>query len=97
MDALAARFDLIVSPATAVLPFATGLEVPADSGLKRWIEWAGVSFPINMSQQPAAVVPCGQTASGLPVALQMIAPRGEDARVLAFAKAFESKGSDAAG
>ncbi len=89
MEALASRFDLLVSPAAAVLPFEAGLEVPPDSGLARWFEWAGFSFPLNLSQQPAVVVPCGRTASGLPVGLQMIAPRGQDARVLDFARAYE--------
>ena len=90
MDALAARFDIIVSPATAVLPFAVGHEVPPDSGLGRWTEWAGFSFPINLSQQPAAVVPCGRSRSGLPIGLQIIAGRGEDSRVLDYAQAFET-------
>ncbi len=90
MEDLAARFDVLVSPATAVLPFPVGLEVPPGSGLGRWIEWAGFSFPLNLSQQPAAVVPCGRSASGLPVGLQLFAARGEDARVLDYAQAFEA-------
>ena len=90
MEALTARFDVLVSPACAVLPFAVEREVPPGSGLGRWTEWAGFSFPINLSQQPAAVVPCGRSASGLPVGLQIIASRGEDGRVLDFAEAFET-------
>lgn len=90
MDELAARFDVLVSPAAAVLPFAAGHEVPPGSGLGRWVEWAGFSFPINLSQQPAAVVPCGRSRAGLPIGLQMIAGRGEDARLLDYAQAFET-------
>ncbi len=90
MDALLERYDIVVSPATAIPAFEAGCEVPPGSGLKRWIEWAGFSFPINLSQQPAATVPCGRTASGLPIGLQIIGPRGEDARVLAFGAAFEA-------
>ncbi len=91
MEALAARFDVLVSPAAAVLPFEAGLEVPRGSGCRRWIDWAGFSFPINLSQQPAAVVPCGRSASGLPIGLQMIGPRGGDAGVLDVAQAFETE------
>jgi amidase/aspartyl-tRNA(Asn)/glutamyl-tRNA(Gln) amidotransferase subunit A len=87
MEALAAGFDVILSPGCAVLPFPAGHEVPPDSGYSRWVDWAGFSFPINMTQQPAAVVPCGQ-ANGLPVALQIVGPRGEDGRVLDFADAL---------
>ena len=90
MDALLQRFDILVSPATAIPAFEAGHEVPPGSGMTRWFEWAGFSFPINLSQQPAASVPCGMTGSGLPIGLQIVGPRGEDARVLGFAKAFET-------
>ena len=90
MDALLNRFDILVSPATAIPAFEAGYEVPPGSGMARWFEWAGFNFPINLSQQPAASVPCGMTGSGLPIGLQIVGPRGEDARVLAFAKAFET-------
>lgn len=89
MEALTACFDIIVSPAASVLPFSVGLEVPEESGLSRWVEWAGFSFPINLSQQPAIIVPCGRSMVGLPIGLQIIGPRGEDGRVLDFARAFE--------
>ncbi len=90
MDELLSRFDILVSPATTIPAFEAGHEVPPGSGLTRWIEWAGFSFPINLTQQPAVVVPCGRTVAGLPVGVQIVGPRGEDARVLAFAKAFET-------
>ena len=63
--------------------------MPPDSGLSRWTEWAGFSFPLNLSQQPAVSVPCGVTASGLPVGLQLVSGQGQDGRLLAFAEAFE--------
>ncbi len=90
MEALANRHDLLVSPAVAVAPFQAGLEVPPGSGLTRWIEWAGFSFPLNLSQQPAAVVPWRHTSSGLPIGIQLFAARGEDARVLDYAQACEA-------
>jgi amidase/aspartyl-tRNA(Asn)/glutamyl-tRNA(Gln) amidotransferase subunit A len=92
MDALFDGFDLIVAPATAIAAFAAGHEVPPNSGLGRWTEWAGFSYPINLSQQPACSTPCGFTADGRPVGLQMVGPRGDDARVLAAATAFAALG-----
>src|SRR6218665_1304676 len=53
MDRLLTEFDFLVSPAASILPFSAGLEVPQGSGLSRWTEWAGFSYPINLSQQPA--------------------------------------------
>lgn len=87
MDALLERFTLLLSPATAIAAFAAGEEVPPGSGLGRWTEWAGFSYPINLSQQPACSLPCGQTGDGRPVGLQLIGPRGADARVLEAARA----------
>lgn len=92
MDAMLERFDLLVSPATAIPAFGAGLEVPAGSGLGRWVEWAGFSYPINLSQQPACSTPYGLTANGRPIGLQLIGPRGADGRVLAAAEAFAELG-----
>ncbi len=92
MDAALTRFDVLVSPGAAILPFTAGLEVPEDSGLGRWTEWAGFSYPINLTQQPAAVIPAGRTGGGLPIGLQIVGARGQDGRVLAVAEAFETAG-----
>ncbi|MGE4480240.1 amidase [Acidocella sp.] len=89
MDAALADYDFILSPGTAIPAFEAGVELPAGSGLKRWTEWAGFSFPINLTQQPAAVTPCGATEAGLPVALQIIGARGDDSKVLSLAAALE--------
>lgn len=89
MDQLSAQFDFIVSPGVAVLPFAAGDLVPAGSGLSRWHLWAGFNFPINLSQQPAAVIPLAPTPAGLPTAFQIIGARGADAAVLAAAAALQ--------
>lgn len=90
MDQLLTDYDFVVSPGTAIPAFAAGEELPSGSGMRRWTEWAGFSFPINLSQQPACVVPCGRSGSGLPIGLQIIGARGEDARVLSAARAFEA-------
>ncbi|MBW4021602.1 MAG: amidase [Proteobacteria bacterium] len=90
-DRLLAGYDAIVSPACAVLPFAAGAEVPPGSGLTRWTEWAGFSYPVNLAQAPAAVIRSERLPdSGLPVGLQIIGPRGEDGGVLAVAAALEA-------
>lgn len=90
MDSLFVSYDFIVSPGTAIPAFDTGLEVPAGSAFARWTEWAGFSFPINLSQHPACVIPCGFTSEGLPVGFQIIGARGDDAGVLALAASLEA-------
>jgi aspartyl-tRNA(Asn)/glutamyl-tRNA(Gln) amidotransferase subunit A len=89
-DRLLAGYDAIISPACAVLPFAVGDEVPKGSGLKRWTEWAGFSYPVNLAQAPAVVIRSEILPEGLPVGLQIIGPRGEDGRVLAIAASIQA-------
>jgi aspartyl-tRNA(Asn)/glutamyl-tRNA(Gln) amidotransferase subunit A len=52
-------------------------------------EWIPFTFPFNMTGQPAASVPCGFTADGLPIGLQIVGRRFDDAGVLRAAAAFE--------
>ena len=72
-------------------PFAAGRIAPealGDVG-SDWTRWASFSYPFNLTQQPAASLPCGYTTSGLPVGLQVVGPMHEDWRVLRAARAFE--------
>jgi amidase/aspartyl-tRNA(Asn)/glutamyl-tRNA(Gln) amidotransferase subunit A len=93
MDRMLSQLDVVISPAVAVLPFQAGLEVPSGSGLERWTQWAGFSYPLNLSQQPACVIPCASkrldSGSLLPIGLQIIGARGADAQVLSIARAIE--------
>lgn len=81
--------DVVVSPATALTAFGAGLEVPAGSEFQRWTEWAGFSYPINLTQEPALVVPAGRDGDGMPVGLQFVGRKGADLEVLGAGLAFE--------
>ncbi len=89
-DTLLARYDFLLSPAVPILPFAAGQEVPPGSGMARWTEWAGFSFPVNLAQAPACVIPAGASPDGLPIGLQIIGARGADRKVLAAAAALSA-------
>ena len=54
------------------------------------MQWAEFSYPFNFSGNPAASVPCGFTADGLPVGLQIVGKRFDDLNVLRAAAAFEA-------
>jgi aspartyl-tRNA(Asn)/glutamyl-tRNA(Gln) amidotransferase subunit A len=81
-------YDLLVTPTLAVPAFDVGREFP--EGNERWTDWTPFTYPFNLTQQPAASIPCGLTRSGLPVGLHIVGPRHADALVLRAARAFES-------
>lgn len=82
------RYDLLVTPTLPLAAFDAGREAP--KGVKRWMDWTPFSFPFNLTQQPAASIPCGLTQAGLPVGLHIVGPKYADALVLRAARAFES-------
>ncbi|HEY2207311.1 MAG TPA: amidase [Pseudonocardia sp.] len=83
------RHSLLLTPTLPIPAFPAGQEVPSDSADPRWTSWTPFTYPFNMTQQPAASVPCGFTSDGLPIGLQIVGPRHADAEVLAAAHAFQ--------
>ncbi|NJP68013.1 amidase, partial [Streptomyces spiramenti] len=88
MGAFHQRHDLLLTPTLPLTAFELGREVPAGSGMRRWTEWTPFTYPFNMTQQPAASVPCGLHSDGLPMGLQLVGPRHADPLVLRAAHAL---------
>jgi aspartyl-tRNA(Asn)/glutamyl-tRNA(Gln) amidotransferase subunit A len=82
-------YDLLLTPTLPITAFAKGRDVPAGWHSADWTSWTPYTYPFNMTQQPAASVPCGFTSAGLPVGLQIVGPRHADALVLRAARAYE--------
>ena len=87
-----ARFDLLVTPTLAVLPFSAEIDDPAEIAgrIVRPGDWAPFPVIANLTGQPAISVPAGWTDDGLPVGLQIIGRHLDDATVLCAAAAFEA-------
>lgn len=83
------RYDLLLTPALAVPAFEVGRLTPPGPDGGDWTGWTPFTYPFNLTQQPAASVPCGFTKGGLPVGLQIVGPMHNDALVLRAAYAFE--------
>ncbi|MDX8437267.1 amidase family protein [Mesorhizobium abyssinicae] len=84
-------WDFLLTPSASVAAFPAEQLMP-DNWQKHpwdWIVWAEFSYPFNMSWVPAASVPCGFTAAGLPVGLQIVGRRFDDLGVLQASAAFE--------
>jgi aspartyl-tRNA(Asn)/glutamyl-tRNA(Gln) amidotransferase subunit A len=86
------RYDLLLTPATAVAAFPLG-EPPARIGgadvPPGWLSFMPFAVPWNMTGQPTGSMPVGRTRDGLPIGLMMIARHGDEALILRAAAAFE--------
>jgi len=85
------EYDLLLTPTVTVPPFPLGIYGPKEiAGVKvPPLGWMAFTYPFNLTGQPAASVPCGWTDDGLPVGLQIVGRRFDDATVLKAAAAFE--------
>jgi amidase len=85
-------YDLLLAPATIVAPFPIEQRYVAECAEKKfdnYVEWLGIVYAITLACCPALSLPCGFTASGLPVGLQMVAPPRGEAQLLAGARVLE--------
>ncbi|PXA80588.1 amidase [Auritidibacter ignavus] len=90
MGAFHETYDLLVTPTMPITAFDCTSQMPVDWEGEFWTSWTPYTYPFNMTQQPAASVPCGVSpADGLPVGLQIIAARTQDRLVLRAARAYE--------
>jgi aspartyl-tRNA(Asn)/glutamyl-tRNA(Gln) amidotransferase subunit A len=82
------KFDVLLTPATAVAAFDAGRETPEGNDWD-WTSWTPFTYPFNLSHQPAMVLRCGLTREGLPVGVQLVGPRLNEALLLRCAAALE--------
>ena len=86
------KYDLLLCPATIVPPFPVENRYVAECAGKKfdnYVEWLGIVYAITLVCCPALSLPCGFTASGLPVGLQVVAPPRGEAQLLAGSKVLE--------
>ena len=84
-----ADFDLLLMPTMPLTAFGAGRDLPDGPDGDYWLDWSPFTYPFNLSRLPAASVPCGLAADGLPVGLQIVGPLWAEALVLRAARAFE--------
>jgi amidase len=86
-------FDLLVLPTVPVRPFPVEQPYPTaidGKPLGHYIEWAFLTYAISLVGLPAISVPAGFTRDGLPVGIQLVGRRRQEAAVLRAAAAFEA-------
>ena len=86
-------YDLLITPTVAVQPFPVEQPYPTEINgkpLDNYTQWFFLTYAISVVGLPAISVPCGFTAAGLPVGLQIVGRRRQEAAVLQAAAAFEA-------
>ena len=86
-------YELLVLPTVAISPFPVEEPYPTEIGGKRldnYTQWFLLTYAISLTGLPAISVPCGFTAAGLPVGLQIVGRRRQETAVLRAAAAFEA-------
>jgi aspartyl-tRNA(Asn)/glutamyl-tRNA(Gln) amidotransferase subunit A len=86
----AGGWDLLLTPAASVAAFPVGRQRPAHwpAHAWDWLAWAEFSYPFNLAHNPAISIPCGFSADGLPVGVQLAGPRHADQAVLDAAAGY---------
>ncbi len=86
------KYDFLIAPVVQVLPFDVNVPYPLEidgTKLSNYIEWMRSCYYITVTGSPALSVPCGFSAQGLPVGLQIVGRHQDDFGVLQMGHAFE--------
>lgn len=91
------RFTSAIPPGEVLITPTSPIEAPPRSALLDQPDYDqsfpranALLWPFNELDAPAISIPCGRTRAGLPVGLQLVAPRGRDDDVLAAAALVEA-------
>ncbi len=88
--------DVLITPTTACHAFELGKLFPDEiNGYKfeddsaNMVKWIPFTYPFNLTGHPAASIPCGWSKEGLPIGMQVVGKRFDEATVLQVSKCFE--------
>jgi amidase len=88
------RYAFLAAPVVQVLPFDVGQPWVTEINRQRmqtYVDWMRSCYFITVTGLPAISVPCGFSAEGLPVGLQIVGRHQDDFGVLQLAHAFEGQ------
>jgi len=92
VDAFFEAHDFLICAVNQVVPFDALTDWPREIAgvrMEHYAAWMKSTYWISTTLCPAISVPAGFTTDGLPVGVQIVGRRGNDAGVLQLARAFE--------
>jgi aspartyl-tRNA(Asn)/glutamyl-tRNA(Gln) amidotransferase subunit A len=94
LEAVFREVDLLLTPTTPTPAFRLGEKI--EDPLAMYLSDV-LTVTANLCGVPALSLPCGRSGDGLPIGLQLMAPRFGEARLLGAARAYEALAPHAAG
>jgi amidase len=82
-------YDVLLTPAAPVPPYPIEMNFPDQINGKKfenYIDWIAPAYLITLVSLPAATAPAGLSQAGLPVGMQIVAPRFEEPLILRVAR-----------
>jgi aspartyl-tRNA(Asn)/glutamyl-tRNA(Gln) amidotransferase subunit A len=86
--ASSADYDFVLSPTSPILPYEAELPAPGNDP-RNALPHIAFTVAYNMSEQPAASINWSYSADGLPIGVQIIGRRFDDAGVLRLSRLLE--------
>ena len=81
-------YDLLLTPTIPITAFAAGVDTPDATRFPQWFDWTPLTWPFNLTRQPAASVPCG-FVEGLPIGLQIVGPMFAEQNIFRASRCVE--------
>ena len=88
MHAFHRDYDLLLTPTVPITAFAAGVDTPDSTRFPQWYDWTPLTWPFNLTRQPAASVPCG-FVEGLPIGLQIVGPMFAEQNIFRASRCVE--------
>jgi aspartyl-tRNA(Asn)/glutamyl-tRNA(Gln) amidotransferase subunit A len=88
MQAFHQDYDLLLTPTIPITAFAAGVDTPDAARFPQWFDWTPLTWPFNLTRQPAASVPCG-FVDGLPIGLQIVGPMFSEPAIFRASRCVE--------
>jgi aspartyl-tRNA(Asn)/glutamyl-tRNA(Gln) amidotransferase subunit A len=88
MHAFHRDYDLLLTPTIPITAFAAGIDTPDAARFPQWFDWTPLTWPFNLTRQPAASVPCG-FVDGLPIGLQIVGPMFSEPNIFRASRCVE--------
>lgn len=88
-EAVFRAVDVLLTPTMPLTAPPVGVDIPPGHEGRNAVDWSYFTYPFNLTGHPAASIPVGLDAQGLPIGLQLVGPMEGEAVILRVAAVLE--------